>query len=122
MATDSARAAIESFRASTSSNSEKLKILSSMAADLPSDKRVELAQTLLFGRPPGAKIADTLYLLVIGALLFILLACAGVLTGIVPTPDPDVTMDRVLGIFTTVLSFIIGLFVPSPTASRNVTG
>ena len=116
--TAAARTATDTFRASALSADDKARALSELAAELPDDKKEALARTLLFGLQPSAKIGDILYLLVIGALLLILLACAGVLTGIIPSPEPDVTMDRVLGIFTTVLSFIIGLFVPSPTAKR----
>lgn len=114
MTTETARAAIDGFRTSNMTREDRSQFLSSVAADLPDAEKKALAQTLLFGQKPSARIGDTLYLMVIGALLVILLACAGVLTGIVPSPDADVTMDRVLGIFTTVLSFIIGLFVPSP--------
>jgi hypothetical protein len=114
MTTENARAAIASFRDNALTGEDKVQVVRSLAAELPVEEKKELARTLLLGLEPSRKIGDMLYLMVIGALLVILLACAGVLTGIVPTPDVDVTMDRVLGIFTTVLSFIIGLFVPSP--------
>lgn len=90
---------------------EKLDALKSVAAELPESEKKELAQTLLFGLPPGPKIRDTLYLMVIGTLLIILLGTAGVVTGIISS---GADVDKVLGVFTTVLSFIIGLFVPSP--------
>lgn len=109
-----ARTATASFRNLQLSTDEKAAALQELAADLPKAKKEELGRTLLFGEKPSPKIRDTLYLLVIGSLLVILLAAAAVLMGIIPSPDEDVTMDRVLGIFTTVLSFIIGLFVPSP--------
>lgn len=114
MTTDNARAAIDGFRASNLTSGDKAEVVRDLAADLPTEEKRKLAQTLLFGLEPSRKIGDLLYLIVIGALILILLACAGVLTGIIASTDPDVTMDRVLGIFTTVLSFIIGLFVPSP--------
>ena len=115
MTTETARAAIDGFRAANATGEEKAHAVSNLAAELSTEQKRALAQTLLFGLEPSKKIGDILYLMVIGALLLIMLTCAGVLTGIVASPDPDVTMDRVLGIFTTVLSFIIGLFVPSPT-------
>ncbi|MGZ8287058.1 MAG: hypothetical protein ACXW27_15100 [Allosphingosinicella sp.] len=118
MTTETARAAIDGFRARSLTSQDMTQVVRDLAAELPDEEKKALAQTLLFGLPPSRKIGDMLYLMVIGALLVILLTCAAVLTGIVSTPDPDVTMDRVLGIFTTVLSFIIGLFVPSP-ATRS---
>ena len=119
MATQASQSAATTFRATQLAPDEKAAALTELAADLPDDKKRQIARALLFGLEPSAKIRDTLYLLVIGALLVILLACAGVLTGIIPSPEEDVTMDRVLGIFTTVLSFIIGLFVPSPATKTG---
>jgi hypothetical protein len=114
MTTENARTAIDGFRASSLTSEDKAQVVRNLAADLPAEEKKALAQTLLFGLEPSRKIGDVLYLMVIGALLVILLACAGVVTGIIGSTDPDVSMDRVLGVFTTVLSFIIGLFVPSP--------
>jgi hypothetical protein len=112
--TAAVQTATESFRAKQLSTEDRASALQTLADELPDDKKKELARTLLFGEEPSPKIRDTLYLLVIGVLLVILLACAAVLTGIISPSNGQVTMDRVLGIFTTVLSFIIGLFVPSP--------
>jgi hypothetical protein len=103
------------FRSANLTASESVDAIKAVAADLPDDKKKELARSLLLGLEPTQPTVNKLYLLVIGALILILLGAASVLIGVFTPTNTAVTMDRVLGIFTTVLSFIIGLFVPSPT-------
>jgi hypothetical protein len=112
MSTAAARTAIDTFRNAQLPTDEKADALKSLAADLPDNKAKEVARTLLFGLEPSRKVADVLYLLVICSLLIILLACAGVLIGIFAAPATSLgPADR---LFTMVLPFILGLFVPSP--------
>jgi hypothetical protein len=107
-----------SIRSAELAPDERAAIAREAAAALPDEQKKELAQALLFGLKPDGGTLKILYLMVIGALIVILLAAAGMLTGVLVPRHPGATMDRVLGIFTTVLSFIIGLFVPSPADRR----
>lgn len=97
---------------------QKVQAIKEVGADLPAAKKKEAAIAVgggPLGDKPSARIRDMLYLIVIGALVLILLACAGVITGILENVEKE-NVDKVVGLFTTVLSFIVGLFVPSPVA------
>ncbi|HEX8625825.1 MAG TPA: hypothetical protein VF782_12235 [Allosphingosinicella sp.] len=99
---------------------QKVEAMKEVGGELPDDKKKEVAISIaggLFGEKPSARVRDILYLMVIGALVLILLACAGVITGVLDDVAKE-NIDKVVGLFTTVLSFIVGLFVPSPVANK----
>ena len=106
-----AQAMADGFRNAALSTDEKLSALREASTELPDDQKKALAQGLLAQIKPSQKTADILYLIIISALLVILLTAAGIIFGLF---GKGANVDQVLGIFTTILSFILGLFAPSP--------
>jgi len=89
---------------------DSVDLIKEVGATLPPEQRKEAA-TALFGVPPTR--VNGLYWLVLGTLCGVLTLCALRLVG-VAWFVPSATDDQILGMFTTILSFLIGLFVPSP--------
>ena len=89
--------------------------------NLSADQRSDLIGSLI-GRPTKV---NGLYWLVLGTACIIMIFCILRLTGafILLYPDQSVEFwkmfpdeDKITGLFTTVLSFVVGMFVPSPVA------
>jgi hypothetical protein len=103
---------------------DTLEVVKTAGGQLPAEQKQKAAESM-FPRPVKV---DGLYWLVLGTLCFCLLLCVlrlvGVLFFIYPD-SPDTFWarfaddDKIIGMFTTILSFLLGLFVPSPIGQKG---
>lgn len=112
--TDKQRAAVDTIGQSGLTPDQTVEFIKEVGTALPPEKRQQAAAAL-FGLPPTR--VNGLYWLVLGTLCAVLLLCALRLVG-VSWFAAGGTNDQIVGIFTTIISFLIGLFVPSPVAAR----
>lgn len=103
---------------------EKLAIVSVVGTQLPKDEQKIAAKTIL---PPPTKV-NGLYWLVLGTICLSLILCVARLVGLhlllVPAGSDTFFArfaddDKIIGMFTTILSFLLGLFVPSPVPGQT---
>lgn len=110
----------EDVQASSMDNTQIVEALGKLS---PEQLREALSPAI--GRPTKV---NGLYWLVLGTACFVMILCVLRLTGtfILLYPNqgqefwslfPD--EDKITGIFTTVLSFVVGLFVPSPVSGQG---
>jgi len=101
---------------------EKKEALKETARQLTPDQQVKVAGEIQAAGlpPPGGKTRDLLWLVVVSAFAFVL---AGSFISIatamfVTVPQGGVKPELVLTMFTSVVGFLAGLFVPSPSGNR----
>jgi len=103
---------------------EKLSALSETAASLSNKATAEQVVELVSSAVgnPGAAARDRLWTIVVGAFAFVLVASfTAIATGMfISRPsDSAVKPELVLTMFTSVVGFLAGLFVPSPAANKR---
>jgi hypothetical protein len=86
------------------------------AKPLSADQRLELARRIAFP-DPGAKVRDVIWIMVIAAFSLVLVGSFATIAiamfrGV--PKDAAATPELVLSMFTSVIGFLAGLFVPSP--------
>lgn len=100
---------------------EQLAIVSAVGTQLPREQQKIAAKSIL---PPPTKV-NGLYWLVLGTVCVCLMLCVARLVGfhilLLPAGshglfDRFADDDKIIGMFTTILSFLLGLFVPSPVS------
>lgn len=105
-------------------NEDALEVVKVAGNQLPLEQQKKAAESI-FPRPTKV---NGLYWLVLGTLCFCLLLCVMRLVGIqffIYPNAPDTYWarfaddDKIIGMFTTILSFLLGLFVPSPIARKG---
>ncbi len=106
---------------------EKKEALMETARQLTPEQQVKVAGEIQQAGlpPPGEKTRDWLWQIVVSAFAFVLAGSfISIATGMFVSPDPGVVVkpELVLTMFTSVVGFLAGLFVPSPTNHRQVNG
>jgi hypothetical protein len=106
---------------------EKKEALRETARQLTPDQQVKVAGEIQQGGlpAPGEKTRDRLWLVVVSAFAFVLAGSfISIATGMFVSPNQGVVVkpELVLTMFTSVVGFLAGLFVPSPTSNRQGNG
>lgn len=96
--------------------------LSSMSMDSKKAVVESVGGTMPIGQP-GDKARDRLWLLVVGAFVIVLVGSFGTLAyAVFNPPDSDkVKPELILSLFTSVVGFLAGLFVPAPGRNGGAT-
>jgi type III secretory pathway component EscS len=73
--------------------------------------------------PPGTKVTNVIWLLVVGSFSAVLLAAAATLVvgtfNAAPQEQPVTSSETILMVFTTVVGFLAGMLSPSPVNTAN---
>lgn len=83
----------------------------SYISSLTEGEREALVRSVPLLKPPEK--TSGLYWLIIGSMVLVMVLCVLSILGIIPTM-PSTSKDTVVGVLTTILSFIGGLLAPSP--------
>lgn len=126
--TDQEQFSLDAFKAIPFAATKKA--LRNWVAEQPEEKRKEYVSEIVSAigtsppiGGPSEQIRDKLWMTVIVAFAFVL---AGTFTtlalGVFIKAEGKVTPELILTMFTSVVGFLAGLFVPSPIASKGRTG